>query len=742
MLPLDKAIVHRLPNYKQKLEQGVVVLEKAPAEVPALVTAFAQQLVAAKKGPIAIKAGTPLNILTAGPMLDSPDTATPVRLLRRGGRLTLDIHRTSVSSEGWELRRNIPWTPLVQVPVDLPAGKYQLDVNWHVVPSVPAQLGTRNFKPQPPLVQTFQFAVEGVVPLNEKKEAKKPAKEAGGQAVNGLKLTLTADKTETVMKADGSDAEPVKLKATFTNVSDKPIKLDAWQIGTRNLQFKVIAPEAQSIPTQTVAGRVGQKPPVKASDFILLKKGESWSVPEQSFPEEYMPVGIIFTGTKYTLDKPGEYRLQYIYAHPKEMDDPLAAGSWVGTVSSNELVLKVKKAKEAGGQAVNGLKLTLTADKTETNMKADGSDAEPVKLKATFTNVSNKPINLYAYDLVWDGDDRFAIKITGPNNDAFQVRDLRPVVRRAPPTPTAAHFPELGTYQINFDSSGKPTFLSINIRQAGAYRFQVIYKNLQNIPPNIILQKSLLFPLSQSCWVGTVSSNELVLTVKGRETGVAEQPPKTMTRQQMSALAKEAAQKIGKLHEMEGIRSRNQHLGKDWGLEQPFQQHYFDCAHFFTRPGVPAAVPIRRFLVVTGAGQVRVFGSEDSASPVKPSDFADILAKENLSAWTDAQYLQAAVLYVHLTAAPHQDGWKLLKAPMDFMAIKFNMDPAREKQRAAMAQLIKTPDIKRTDGKIQVRLWAWHLIGGALREWTLEFAPQGFQAVHKEHGRFGGGGYD
>jgi len=49
---------------------------------------------------------------------------------------------------------------------------------------------------------------------------------AGGKSgvTKGLKLTLSADKTETSMKPDGSNAVPVKLKLTFTNVSKKPIK--------------------------------------------------------------------------------------------------------------------------------------------------------------------------------------------------------------------------------------------------------------------------------------------------------------------------------------------------------------------------------------------------------------------------------------------------------------------------------------------------------------------------------------
>ena len=69
----------------------------------------------------------------------------------------------------------------------------------------------------------------------------------GGKPVNGLKLTLSADKTETVMKADGSNAEPVKLKMTFTNVSDKPIKLDAYDLLVQHMPIEVTAPDGQSL---------------------------------------------------------------------------------------------------------------------------------------------------------------------------------------------------------------------------------------------------------------------------------------------------------------------------------------------------------------------------------------------------------------------------------------------------------------------------------------------------------------
>ena len=61
--------------------------------------------------------------------------------------------------------------------------------------------------------------------------------EKAPDVVNGLKLTLSLDKKETPLKADGSDCEPINLHVTYKNVSDRPLKLDlslaAIYAGTR-----------------------------------------------------------------------------------------------------------------------------------------------------------------------------------------------------------------------------------------------------------------------------------------------------------------------------------------------------------------------------------------------------------------------------------------------------------------------------------------------------------------------------
>jgi len=159
----------------------------------------------------------------------------------------------------------------------------------------------------------------------------------GGLAVDGLVLTLAADKTELAMRADGT-VEPTKLTVTFTNVSDKPLKLNTfrWALGLMTLDVK--GPDADSVRAGRVMFMVVALPP-KPEDFPILEPGKSWTDKNRpGFPG-------LFGQAIYTLLKPGEYRVKAVYActeaHQKQSE--LAAGCWVGSVLSNEVVLKVAK---------------------------------------------------------------------------------------------------------------------------------------------------------------------------------------------------------------------------------------------------------------------------------------------------------------------------------------------------------------------------------------------------------------
>lgn len=72
-------------------------------------------------------------IVSVGPELDSPDKVHIKRLVRRGDAIELEIVHTKADA----VDRNVPWRPLVEVPLTLPEGKYTVTVTWRAVKSIP-----------------------------------------------------------------------------------------------------------------------------------------------------------------------------------------------------------------------------------------------------------------------------------------------------------------------------------------------------------------------------------------------------------------------------------------------------------------------------------------------------------------------------------------------------------------------------------------------------------------------------
>jgi RNA polymerase sigma factor (sigma-70 family) len=181
--------------------------------------------------------------------------------------------------------------------------------------------------------------VRHVLLIFKREQAAAPDKGAG----KGLKLTLSADKTETVMKADGSDALPVKLKLTFTNISDKPIKLNAYALPFR-MEFRCTGPSPDTLQKLTVyVERAGLAPPVE-KDAPLLQPGKSWSPSwTRSFPGDIEEgVGIVFS---YTLRKPGTYKLG-LTLYEAVMVGNEAQAKRTPWLESNELELKVRAKRD------------------------------------------------------------------------------------------------------------------------------------------------------------------------------------------------------------------------------------------------------------------------------------------------------------------------------------------------------------------------------------------------------------
>lgn len=215
-------------------------------------------------------------------------------------------------------------------------------------------------------------------------------------------------------------------------------------------------------------------------------------------------------------------------------------------------------------------------------------------------------------------------------------------------------------------------------------------------------------------------------------------PPATQSRpsglsdDQAAALAEATVKKTVPQAVLTPLRSTNMHLGGVTPVANPLKTCVFRSALL----GQGLAAPRRAFVCVSRDGKVQY--PFDAAK-----QFGALLAAEDVANWREAQFLTAAILYVHLTSVANEDGWKVLAKPEDFMAITFNMPtqgPAVEK-RAEAANAIATPKVISTDDTVTVKFFAWHLIGGVLREWTVTFGKD-FSASFRDVGRWGGGGYD
>jgi hypothetical protein len=146
-----------------------------------------------------------------------------------------------------------------------------------------------------------------------------------------------------VLSQGGKIEKPATLKLTFTNVSDKAIKFNAFDFSFNRITGDVKATPADSMNT---AVAVADRKPIapKAGDFFEIKPGETWSYSHRLEFPGFMPLGRN-RFAQHTVVKPGEFRIKFTYNSSKEIDSPFAKGIWVGQMMSNEIVISVKAAK-------------------------------------------------------------------------------------------------------------------------------------------------------------------------------------------------------------------------------------------------------------------------------------------------------------------------------------------------------------------------------------------------------------
>ncbi len=154
-----------------------------------------------------------------------------------------------------------------------------------------------------------------------------------GEAVNGLKLTISADKLE----AKAGDA--VQITTAFENVSKEDFCVFHFWGET---SWELAAPDGESLaPAPTMMP--GLLPPT-ARNYPELKAGGKLSWQDKSLsgnpPSIYVGPGI--NPRNVYLLKPGTYKLTAVYAVKDGQGRGVAPGRvWAGTVRSNTLEIKL-----------------------------------------------------------------------------------------------------------------------------------------------------------------------------------------------------------------------------------------------------------------------------------------------------------------------------------------------------------------------------------------------------------------
>ena len=343
-----------------------------------------------------------------------------------------------------------------------------------------------------------------------------------GEAVNGLKLTLSTDRAFLTMTprelrratedTPRWDVEPAKLTFTFTNTSDKPIKLDAYDLAWSRLKLDVTGPDGESVRI------LGRRPNVEREmvaptekDFPTVEPGQSWTYPG------WAPFPGIFRHQEYLLLKPGDYRVKATYSRPEDTQRPKEVPGenrlWSGSVTSNELVL----AAVVPGEPVNGLKMTIAANKTDlkttyrkpADVKPGESrwDVAPAEVTISFTNVSDRPIKIGTFNLPTSG---VQPDVVGPDADSAKITRRRMMydhmrVLAEGDFPTLAPG-ETWTSKETYSFPSSRYEWVVQLMKTGEYRLRLVYARA----PVAAGKNSARFPLIEGAWSGTVMSNELV----------------------------------------------------------------------------------------------------------------------------------------------------------------------------------------------------------------------------------------
>jgi hypothetical protein len=140
---LEQVVIQRFgfdaqnPKLILEIEEGIAILSEPPDSADALARVYRPITSEAK---LMLKSGQAWSIVAIGPILDSPDQVRVRNGTLKNGMFYIEVVHTNVRAEGATLRRNIPWRPILRLPIpkSLLPGQYEVEVIWQALESLPS----------------------------------------------------------------------------------------------------------------------------------------------------------------------------------------------------------------------------------------------------------------------------------------------------------------------------------------------------------------------------------------------------------------------------------------------------------------------------------------------------------------------------------------------------------------------------------------------------------------------------
>jgi hypothetical protein len=344
-----------------------------------------------------------------------------------------------------------------------------------------------------------------------------PALGGGAESASGLALVLA--EPPAVLQAGAA----FELALTVRNVSDKTLRMPRWGLGTE-CGLAVSGPDGREIrgtfardkTRELDEGDVCSLGPGESRRFMLGARfdaecGLTVDEPQGGVFTFAVTRGPLLLRARLALDPGTSFGRDFVHRF-----GPL----WTGRAISPPREVAAAGVPAERGLSVGGLALALRADRSEFSMKplnlrralrdSPHYEVEPVALAFTFRNVSEEPLRLDAFDIVWS---LLALEVEGPSEHAVVRKEI--VAERLLAAPVPGDFPVLapgGSFRLASDLRfpGEVGGERIFPNAPGTYRLRILYRaGGREVPAGADPSAG------PRTWAGEIASNPVELT--GRE---------------------------------------------------------------------------------------------------------------------------------------------------------------------------------------------------------------------------------